>query len=204
VLDGVGALAHAEEGLDECARPFDRRRNGMLIGEGGAALVLDCEPVRTPYAWCSGFGIARDTTATISDWGTGHSAVAAAMRAAIDDAGLAPADIDAVYASANGTRRADRLEALAIGSLFATMPPVVAVKGVCGEYAAAGALQLIAAVLAVRDQKLHATAGFAEPDAELRLVPTQTAAARELRHVLVNSVSAGGGITCAVLSRDPK
>jgi len=123
------------------------------------------------------------------------------MRAAIEDAELSSRDIDAIYASANATSRADRLESQSIQSLFPDVPPVVATKGYFGEYAAGGALQLVAAILAIRDQKLHASAGFARSDDGL-ISPTQRQEPRELRHILVNSISAGGGIVCAVLSRE--
>lgn len=203
VLDRLGALCHAEGELTECMRPFDRRRNGMTIGEGSAILVAEGKPSRQAYGWLSGFGIARDTTATISDWGTGHEQVAAAMRAAIDDAELHPSDIDAIYASANGTKRGDRLELRAIQLLFGDdVPPVVATKGYFGEYAAGGGFQLAAALLAMRDQKLHASYGFEEGDPELRFAPVRELRAAALQHILVDSVSAGGGVVCAVISRE--
>ncbi len=167
VLDRIGALAH------DVALPFDPRRDGMSIGEGGAVLVAGGGS-RAPYGWLSGFGIARDRTAPISDWGTDSEAVVAAMRAAIDDAGLKPDDIDAIYASANGSLRGDALEQRAIEA-FLPAKPIVTTKGIFGEYAAGGALQLVAALLGVEHQ---------------------------YRNVLVNSVSAGGGIVCAVVSRE--
>jgi 3-oxoacyl-[acyl-carrier-protein] synthase II len=201
VLDRVGALAHSNGAVDECARPFDRRRNGMVFGEGGAAVIAEASPRKQVYAFVSGFGIARDTTATISDWGTGAEAVASAMRAAAEDAELSLDNIDAIYASANSTSRADQLESRAIQSLFRNPPPVVATKGCFGEYAAGGALQLTAAILAIRDQKLHASTGFADPDPAL-ISPTRRQVNRDVRHILVNSISAGGGIVCTVLSRE--
>ena len=158
VLDRIGALAHG--GGD-----------GLILGEGSAVLVAGAG-TRKPYGWLAGFGIARDTTAPISDWGTDHEAVVRAMRAAIEDAELDVADIDAVYASANGSVRGDALEQLALDALLRGKP-VIAAKGIFGEYAAGGALQLVAALLDER-----------------------------FRHVLVNSISAGGGIVCAVVSRE--
>ena len=203
VLDRVGALAHPNGTVGECARPFDRRRNGMIVGEGGAVLIAEAAPRKEPYAFASGFGIARDTSATISDWGSGVAAAASAMRYAIEDAELSLQNIDAIYSAANATRAADALESRAIQSLFREVPPVVATKGYFGEYAAGGALQLIAALLALRDQKLHASAGFSEPD-DAMISPTRRPEGRELRHILVNSISAGGGIVCGVVSRDPQ
>ena len=193
VLDRIGALGR-------CSRPFDRQRDGMVVGEGGATLVLEATPSRQPFAFVSGFGIGRDRTAAISDWGEGVDDVSAAMRAAIDDAEIDVSDIDAIYASANSSVRGDRLEYRAIQSLFGEVPPVVATKGYFGEYAAGGALQIAAAAIAIRDQKLHASLGFSEGEESMRFVPTREPSPRRLRHVLVNSLSAGGGVVSAVLS----
>jgi 3-oxoacyl-(acyl-carrier-protein) synthase len=122
-----------------------------------------------------------------------------AMRAAIHDAELPLEAIEAVYASANGSRRGDALEQAALESLFGDrMPPVVATKGIFGEYAAGGALQLAAALLALDGQMLHGSAGFERGSMPV----TRETRAAGLRHVLVNSLSAGGGIVCAVVSRE--
>ena len=193
VLDRIGALGR-------CSRPFDREREGMVFGEGGAALVLEADPSRQPYAFVSGFGIARDRSAPISDWGDGVEDVVSAMRAAIDDAEIAIEDIDAIYASANSSIRGDRLEYRAIEALFRDAPPVVATKGYFGEYSAGGALQIAAAALAIREQRLHASVGFSAGEKEMRFTPSRGRESRSLKHVLVNSLSAGGGVVSAVLS----
>lgn len=203
VLDRIGALAHANGVVDECARPFDRRRNGFAIGEGSAVLVAEAVPSKEPYGYFAGFGIARDTTASISDWGDDAEAVVTAMRAALDDAEIAAADVDAVYASANANVRADRVEARAIHALFGdSPPPVVATKGIFGEYAGAGSLQLAAALLAIRDQTLHKSVGFEEVDPQLGIAATDNRQPTTINHILINSLAAGGGIVCAVLSRE--
>jgi 3-oxoacyl-(acyl-carrier-protein) synthase len=193
VLARLGALS-------DSPRPFDARRDGYAFGEGSAVLVVEREAPSTPLAHFSGFAIGRDSTATLSDWGNDDEKIAAVMRAAIDDAEIDLDDVDAIFASASGSRRADALEARAIARLFANVPPVVATKGYFGEYAAAGALQLAAAVVAIDEQTLPASAGFEEPD--LPVAPTRTCEPRTLRHVLVNTLSAGGGVVCAVLSRE--
>ena len=205
VFDRIGALARATGALPEEGRPFDRRRNGMLVGEGSAAIVLERpNGLRAaPWAYVSGFGIAKDETATISDWGSDAAAVVRAMRAALDDAGIAPSDAGAVWASANGSIRGDLLEARALGEFFgASCPPVVATKAIFGEYVAGGGAHLASAIMAVRDQRLPASPGFAEAEDGVALPVTREAAPAELRHVLVNSLSAGGGIVCAVISRN--
>lgn len=172
VLDRIGALAHAEGGVYEASRPFAPERNGFILGEGGAMLVAGVG-TRAPYGWLAGFGIGRDTTAPVSDWGTDESRVIAAMHAAMEDAGVAT--VEAIFASANGSRRGDALEERALAQAFASVP-VVTTKQIFGEYAAGGALQLVAALLAVEEGRY--------------------------RNVLVNSLSAGGGIICAVVSRE--
>jgi 3-oxoacyl-[acyl-carrier-protein] synthase II len=207
VLDRIGALAHVNGAAAEPARPFDRLRNGLSIGEGSAVLLAESAELARGrakvYGWLAGFGIGRDTTASISNWGDGHEQVAATMRAAIEDAELTLDDIDAVYASANGTRRCDQLEYRALQTLFGTrLPPVVATKGYFGEYSAGGALQLVASLLALDEQSLHASFGFDEGDAEMKIDVTRESRPMKLRNVLVSSLSAGGGIVCAVISRE--
>ncbi len=202
VLDRIGALAYADEAFDERARPFDARRNGIVVGEGAASVVLRMEDdSKASQALVSGFGIAKDSTATISDWGTDPEAGVAAMRQAIDDAELSIGDIDAVFASANGSIKGDRVEAMAIEELFGVDVPVVATKGNFGEYVAAGGISVVAAIVSLEDQALPPSLGFETPEdgCELNIVTRRTESA--LRHVLVNSFSAGGGIVCTVLSR---
>lgn len=166
VLDRLGALA------DE-AKPFAEDRQGMLLGEGGAMLVAGAG-MRKPYGYLAGFGVARDTTASVSDWGSDPNAIVTAMKAAMDDADVS--EVDAIYVSANGSRRGDDVEWRALQAMFGEpMPPLVPTKQIFGEYAAGGALQLVAALLGVESS---------------------------YRNVLVNSVSAGGGIVCAVVSRE--
>ena len=160
VLDRIGALAH------------EGRPDGIILGEGGAVLVANTG-TRKPYGWLAGFGIARDTTAPISDWGTDPASVIAAMQGALDDAGVAR--VDAVFVSANGSKRGDELERRALEQLFGTIE-TVPTKHIFGEYAAGGALQLAAALIAIDEGRYD--------------------------HVLVNSISAGGGIICAVISRE--
>jgi 3-oxoacyl-(acyl-carrier-protein) synthase len=158
VLDRIGALATDDH-------------PGMILGEGGAMLVAN-GGTRAPYGWLAGFGIARDASASISDWGDDPAPVVSAMQAAMNDAGVAT--VDAIYLSANGSPRGDALERRALDGLFGDGPKRIATKHIFGEYAAGGALQLAAALLGVEE---HGT-------------------------VLVSSLSAGGGIVCAVVTRE--
>lgn len=69
-------------------------------------------------------------------------------------------------------------------------------------YSAGGGFDLAAALLAIRDQKLHASFGFEEVDPEMKFAPVVASRAANLRNILVNSISAGGGVVCAVISRE--
>jgi 3-oxoacyl-[acyl-carrier-protein] synthase II len=205
VLCRLRALAHETAEVDEASRPFDRRRNGTVMGEGSAVLVAESASSAAArgarvHAWLSGFGIGRDTTATISDWGTGAAKIARVMAAAIDDAGIQPGAIDAVWASANSSRRGDAVEAEALQMLFGRdMPPVAATKGYFGEYAGGGSIHLAAAVMAMADQELPRSCGCDLPEPPIPVTGQHLAI--PIRNMLVNSVSSGGGVICAVLSR---
>lgn len=159
VLDRIGALA------------YDGHR-GVILGEGSAVLVAGAG-TRKPYGYLAGFGIARDTTAPISDWGSDANAVIAAMNAALADADIG--NVDAIYASANGSKRGDEVEQRAFAERFHNTG-IVTTKQIFGEYAAGGALPLVAALLAIDEGQYE--------------------------NVLVNSISAGGGIVCAVVTRE--
>jgi 3-oxoacyl-[acyl-carrier-protein] synthase II len=207
VLARIGALAHATGDASEASRPFDCRRNGVVLGEGGTVLVAEtAEGARQRgarvYGTLSGFAIGRDTTASISDWGEGADQVAAVMKRALGDAAIEPGSVDAIWASANSSIRGDRVEARAIEHLFGRdIPPLVATKGYFGEYAAAGGHQLASALIALADQELPGSAGFGEAEPGIDLPIVRELRPARLRHILANSVSAGGGVISAVVSR---
>lgn len=208
VLDRIGALAHQDGDTSEQGMPFDTRRNGMVVGEGSGIVLLEPadRPVdRVPYGVVSGFGIGKDATASISDWGTGSRVAARVMRDAIHDAGLQIDEIDAVFASANSSVRGDRLEAMALATLFESrIPPVVAIKGYFGEYAGAGSHQLLSALVSLKSQWLPGSVGFESGEGPVDNVIVRSAVDKPLGHILINSFSAGGGMISVVLSRfDP-
>jgi 3-oxoacyl-(acyl-carrier-protein) synthase len=204
VLERIGALAHRDERGPEEARPFDAKRNGFLMGEGGMMTLLVGDPgERRPWGWVAGFAIGRDLTATGSNWGKDPQAARSVMARAIEDAKLDVSGIDAVFASANGSRGGDGVEAEALRALFGdACPPVVASKGVFGEYAAGGGVQIASALLALRHGELYPSVGFSSAEPGLELPVTMRYEQRPLRSVLINAISAGGGIISAVLARD--
>jgi 3-oxoacyl-[acyl-carrier-protein] synthase II len=146
-------------------RPFDRDRDGEVVGEGAGTLILeDLDHARRRgariYAEVVGFGSAFDRGRT----GAG---MARAVRAAMAQAGVTPADIDHVNAHGDGTPEDDAWEARAIREAFAARPdvPVFAVKSYTGNLIAAASLvELTASLLALRHGTLPGTLNFATPD----------------------------------------
>lgn len=193
--------------LTDRPRPFDRRRDGFLAGEGALVMALEDEGAADrrgarPRARVRAWGGAFDPSAPCADWGSDPGPVARSIRAGLARQGLAPTDVDAVVSSASGSRRGDRLEAALLHELFPTspMPPVFAPKGVTGEYAGA---YLAAAFAALAGRPMAPPAGFAAADPELGVTPWQErgAAAKPYRRVLLTGLAAGGSAAWALLER---
>jgi act minimal PKS chain-length factor (CLF/KS beta) len=152
--------------------PFDESADGHVPGEGGAMLVLEeAEAARrrgaTIYGEIAGYGATFDPAP-----GTGRPGnLRHAAEIALADAGLQPGDIGAVFADAAGSPEADRAEAEAIAALFGPRGvPVTAPKATTGRlYSGAGALDLAAALLALREGVLPPTANVTAPDPGHRL-----------------------------------
>jgi len=204
LLDRFGALARATPELAEAARPFDRRRNGLLAGEGATVLVLEREADAaargaTVLARVRAGASAFDPTASRVGWGRGAARLALAVRALLARLGLGPRDVDAVVSGASGTRVGDRLEAEVLRAVFSEtgMPAILSPKSITGEY---GGGHLGAAVLAARGGEFGPTAGFEEPDPTLALRPHAGGSLRGGR-VLVSSLAAGGAGAWLVLER---
>jgi len=183
---------------DTC-RPFCRDRLGMILGEGGAMLVL--EPLEAAeargarvYAEISGFGMSADAHHVTQPTVDGP---VRAMRAALCDAGLAPEQIGYVNAHGTGTRGNDTAEARAIREVFglrAASPAVSSTKSMHGHaLGAAGALEAVATVLALEKGVLPPTANFTVPDPECDVDVVQNHARRvEVEGALSNSFAFGG------------
>jgi 3-oxoacyl-(acyl-carrier-protein) synthase len=185
--------------------PFDVNRQGFVLGEGGFALLLehyDQWSRRGGASYGELLGVGTGSAAVgINEWPDDPAALVRTMRAALDDAGVSPAHVDVVYASANGSRGLDGVEAAALGQLFEGARPIVtAIKGALGECGASGAAACAAALLCGR-------AGFVPPIANLHQ-PDSAAAALDLATVwrplpgpivLVNSVASGGALFSVVL-----
>jgi nodulation protein E len=183
---------------DTC-RPFSKDRRGMILGEGGAMLVL--EPLEAAvargariHAEIVGFGMSSDACHITQPSSDG---AVRAMRVALRDAGLRPEQIGYINAHGTGTAANDKSEAAAIRAVFgahADSLPVSSTKSMHGHLlGAAGALECLATVLALRDGELPPTANFSEYDPECDLDVIQNQARQlQVEWALSNSFAFGG------------
>jgi len=187
-------------------RPFDRDRQGMMLGEGAAVLVLeDLEHARARganvLALLTGYGHSCDAHHLTAPHPEGKGA-RAAMTEALAQAGLAPADIGYVNAHGTATVDNDRTEGLALNHVFGDAGvPVSSTKRLTGHtLAAAGAVEAVISIWALQHGLMPANLGLRHEleDAPLRLVRELEPAS--LRHVLSNSFGFGGNNAALVFS----
>jgi 3-oxoacyl-[acyl-carrier-protein] synthase II len=195
------ALSERNDSYQTASRPFDRTRDGFVLGEGAGILILEeREHARRRGAPCFGEILGYGSTADafrITDIHEDGRGGVLAMQLALEDAGLEPKDIDYISAHGTGTEENDKIESLAIGKVFGELAPKVpisSIKSMMGHLiAAAGAVELITCLLALRDQIVPPTMNYEHPDPNCPwdYVPNK---ARKLpvRRALSNSFGFGG------------
>jgi len=182
------------------ARPFDKDRRGMSVGEGAAMLMLVADDSHNAVAEFLGAGLSCDAYHPTAPHPEGRGAYAA-MVSAIDDAGLTAADVDYINLHGTGTPDNDLAEARAVKRLFGDRPPPVSsFKGAAGHpLAAAGALGAVTVAICIDAQLIPANTGTCHPDPELRLNPVTRPLQAGLGTVLVNSFGFGGNNAAVVI-----
>lgn len=208
--DGLRALAPADpEDVGRSCKPFSRHRNGLVLAEGAAFLMLESEShamERGANILCelSGYGTAADGRHIASPDVRGQ---VAALSAALADAEISAADLDYVNAHATGTPGGDTVEAQALNQVLGReveRVPVSATKSVHGHLlGAASAIELVVTALALQYSFLPATAHLEEPDPACGLhhVPTTPVRNVNIRHALSLSAGFGGTNTALCLSK---
>ena len=193
----------------ETCRPFSKDRKGLILGEGGAMLVL--EPLEAAkargakiHAEVVGFGMSSDAHHLTQPSVDGP---ALAIQRALDDAGLEPAQIGYINAHGTGTSANDPTECKAIRKVFgdhADKLPISSTKSMHGHaLGAAGALEAVACSLSLRDGFFPPTVNYTEPDPEcdLDVVPNEGREAK-VEYALSNSF-AFGGLNAVMVLRAP-
>jgi 3-oxoacyl-[acyl-carrier-protein] synthase II len=200
-FSSMKALSTRNDQPSKASRPFDKERDGFVLSEGGGMLVLETLGLAGRrngriYAELVGYGATADAYHMTAPAPDGDGAVRS-MSLALRDAGLAPEDISYVNAHGTSTQHNDRLETLAIKTVFgdyAYRIPVVSTKSMIGHLlGAAGATELETCVLSLRDGKIHPTINREVPDPECDL-DYVVGSAREatVNVVLSNSFGFGG------------
>jgi 3-oxoacyl-[acyl-carrier-protein] synthase II len=205
------ALSTRNDDPEGASRPFDEGRDGFVIGEGAGVLVLESlEHAQArgaePLAEVVGYGATADASHITLPAPGGIGAVRAARRA-LEKAGLQPSDIDHLNAHATSTPEGDRAELQAIRTIFGEHAPKVAVtanKSMLGHtLGAAGAIESIAVIQALRTGQVPPTVNLVAPDPAgegLDLTPG-TATRRDLRVGLNNSFGFGGQNAALIFRR---
>ncbi|QSO46878.1 beta-ketoacyl-[acyl-carrier-protein] synthase family protein [Alicyclobacillus mengziensis] len=201
-LKSSGALAlSGPDDMSQWSRPFDIDRQGMVMGEGAAILVLEelehamARGARI-YAELTGYGSSNDAYHETAPHPDGEGAAAAMVRA-LKSAGLTPSDIDYINAHATSTPAGDAAECRALERVFTThlaSIPVSSIKGATGHLlGTAGAIESVACIKAIETDLLPPTANCDNPD---KLAPPylirNLAQAQRVNRVLSNSFGFGG------------
>ncbi len=205
------ALSRRNDDPKRGSRPFDGQRDGFVMGEAGAMLVLEeLEHAKARgakiYAELMGYGVSSDALHVTEPDPTGDNP-ARAMRMAFGDAGIDPSEVDYVNAHGTSTPVGDSAETrvlkLALGEEKAYATPVSSTKGATGHcLGAAGAVEAIFCILAARDGKVPPTINQETPDPECDLdyIPNE-ARDHEVKIAVSNSFGFGGHNACIVVRR---
>jgi 3-oxoacyl-[acyl-carrier-protein] synthase II len=210
-FDAMRALSRRNDEPAHASRPFDAERDGLVMGEAAAILVLEeLEHAKARgakvYGELIGYGVSSDAAHMTEPDPTGENP-ARAMRMAFADAGIEPGEVDYVNAHATSTPLGDASETrvlkIALGEEHARETPISSTKGATGHcFGAAGAVEAVFTTLAVRDSKVPPTINYEEPDPECDLdyVPNESRDA-DVRVAVSNSFGFGGHNACIVVRR---
>jgi 3-oxoacyl-[acyl-carrier-protein] synthase II len=204
------ALSTRNDEPAKASRPFDRLRDGFVIGEGAAMVILeDLERAKARgahiYGEILGYGGTADAYRITDIHPEGRGAIAC-MRMALQDAGLQPAQINYVNAHGTSTSVNDRVETVTCREVFgeaAEEVPVSSTKSMMGHLiAAAGVTEMIVCLMAIRDNVLPPTINYEnpDPDCDLDYVPN-TAREAECNYALNNSFGFGGQNITLIVGR---
>ncbi len=205
-LSNAKALSHNPDPLT-ASRPFDKNRDGFVIGEGGGALMLESLTAAEArgahiYGIISGCANTNDAYHVTSPEPDGADA-ARCMRLALEEAGLSPEDVGYINAHGTGTRGGDAAETRAIKAVFPNPPPASSTKGATGHMMGAGGItEIIACLKAIETGIIPPTLNLDTPDEECNLDYTPKIARRaDISHAMSNAFGFGGQNSCVIISK---
>jgi len=200
---GFSVMRNVTPGI---CRPFDRHRDGLVLGEGSAVLIVEADDFAArrgarALAAVRGYGLVSDARSMTAPDPTA-AGPSASMRHAMDMAGLTPDRVDWVCAHGTGTLLNDRAEARALRQVFGRRSaevPCTSIKSMIGHtLGAAGAMNAVAALAAGRGDYIPPTVHFEEPDPRDPVACSSIARSGAPKHVLSNTLGFGGS-NCSVV-----
>jgi 3-oxoacyl-[acyl-carrier-protein] synthase II len=209
-LDPLKVMSARNDAPERASRPFDKGRDGFVIGEGAGMVILEeLESAQKRgakiYGEVLGYGLNSDAYHITAPDPEGKGA-ASCMRLALEDAGISPGQVDYINAHGTSTELNDLSETRAIKSVFggrAHRIPISANKSMMGHmWAGAGVTEAIASLLTIRDGIIPPTINYETPDPECDLdyVPNEARKAR-VNIVLSNSFGFGSTNGCLILGK---
>jgi 3-oxoacyl-[acyl-carrier-protein] synthase II len=206
----LSALSTQNEVPEAAAKPFSKNRDGFVMGEGAGALVLETYDSAVArgariLGVLAGSGEKGDGFHRTRSSPDG-APIIGAIRAALDDAGLRPDQIDTVNAHGTSTPENDKMEAMGCTAVFgANALPVSSNKSMIGHtLTAAGAVEAVVSLLTIQHGRIPPTINHHQPDPTLAIdVVGNTARDVPVRAVLSNSFGFGGQNTCLVMTAEP-
>lgn len=204
------ALSTRNENPQKASSPFDKKRDGFVMGEGAGIIILetlDHALARNAhiYGEIIGYGASGDAYHISAPAPEGAGAQNA-MKNALVCSGLKPSDIDYINAHGTSTPLNDKYESSAIRKVFgeaAESVPISSTKSMTGHLlGASGAVELIASLYAIKDGVIPPTINYEDPDPDCDLNYTpNTAVKKSIRYVMSNSFGFGGHNACLIISK---
>ncbi|WP_447886507.1 beta-ketoacyl-[acyl-carrier-protein] synthase family protein [Serratia fonticola] len=202
----IGALSKNVD-PKTASRPFDINRDGFVMSEGAAVMVLESEehalqrnaPI---YAQVTGYGSANDANHATSPASDG-SGLRSSITTALVDASLTADQVDCINAHGTSTPLNDQIEGQVLASIFGNNTYVTSTKGVTGHcLAASGALEAVFSILKIRHQRIPPVAGLTTIDPDINLkIPLEVVNDQCIKHVLSNSIGFGGQNASVIFSQ---
>lgn len=186
----------------ELSRPFDQRRDGIMLGEGAAVAIISRDaPLQGPVWRLCGGGTFCDTTHPTNP---SAAQIAHTIRLALTDAGVDSTQISAIKAHGTGTRANDLSEGLGLREVFGDrVPPFSTIKPVLGHtLGACGLLETLAFAACLDRGAIPATRYFEQPDPEIGIAPLTAPTAWSGGPILINTFGFGGNNCALVLERE--
>ncbi|MBK6506949.1 MAG: beta-ketoacyl-ACP synthase II [Ignavibacteria bacterium] len=209
-FNSMKALSTRNDAPQKASRPFEKNRDGFVMGEGGAALILEelnfaKDRGAKIYGEITGFGLTADAF-HITEPAPEGEGVGRAIKLAIENSGLTVNDIDVINAHGTSTHYNDKNESLAIKNVFgesAYKVPVHSIKSMIGHLlGAAGAIEAISSILTIRDGIIPPTINYEEKDPECDLnYVINNSLKKDVKTVLSENSGFGGHNTALVFKK---